>query len=72
MHVGPVIASYSYCSDVIDKRYRIYPLSLFVKLSFKSKYIKILFCFLQKQYTQKYSEKFLLMWGNENIRSSYN
>jgi hypothetical protein len=25
-HIGPVIASYSYCSDVIDQHYHIYSL----------------------------------------------
>ncbi len=43
VHIGPVIASYSYRSDIIDKRYRIYSLSLLGKIAFKGKTIQILF-----------------------------
>jgi hypothetical protein len=50
-HMGPVVASYSYRSDVIGKRYRIYPLLLRWKIAFKSKYCKIFF-FILKKYTR--------------------
>jgi hypothetical protein len=49
VHIGPVIASYSYRFDVIDKRFNIYMFSLLGKIAFKSKYIDIPFCFLRKQ-----------------------
>jgi hypothetical protein len=52
-HLEPVIAAYSYRCDVIDKRFRICLLSLLGKIAFKSKYKKILFCYLRKKYTQK-------------------
>jgi hypothetical protein len=50
-HIEPVIASYSYRSNVKDKRYRIYSLSLLGKIAFKSKYDKILFFSFGKKYT---------------------
>jgi hypothetical protein len=43
-HIGPVIASYSSRSDVIDKRYSIYKLSLLGKKTFNSKFNIMLFC----------------------------
>jgi hypothetical protein len=45
-HIDPIIASLSYRSDVIEKRYRIYSLSLLGKIAFKCKYNKTLFCYL--------------------------
>jgi hypothetical protein len=53
-HIGPVIAYYSYRSDIIDKRYRIYWLSLLGKMAFKSNYNNVLFYFLRKKYIWKY------------------
>jgi hypothetical protein len=52
-HREPVFASYSYRFDVIDKRYRIYSLSLLGKIAYKSYYNKILFCDLQQNYSRK-------------------
>jgi hypothetical protein len=52
-HIGPVIASYTYRCDVIDKCYRIHSLSLFGKIAFKSKYNMILFYLLRKKFTRK-------------------
>jgi hypothetical protein len=43
VHIEPVIAFYSYQTDVIDKRYSIYSLSPLGKIAFKSKTIQILF-----------------------------
>ncbi len=43
VHIGAVIASYSYRSDIIDKRYHIYSLSLSGKIIFKSKYNNTVF-----------------------------
>jgi hypothetical protein len=70
--MGPVIDSYSYRSDVIDKRFHIFSLSLYGKIAFISKYIKLILCFLLKQYlySKQYYEKFLPMCGNENIHLS--
>ncbi len=42
-HMKPVIPSYIYLSDIIDKRYCIYLLSLLGKIAFKNKYNMILF-----------------------------
>jgi hypothetical protein len=33
-NIGPVVTSYSYCSDVIDQRYRIYSFLLLGKIAF--------------------------------------
>ncbi len=52
VHKGPVIASYSYRSDVIDKRNRIYSLSLLGKIAFKSKYIQSFFASSKARITQ--------------------
>ncbi len=51
--IGPVIASYSYHSDLTHQRYCIYSLLLLGKIAFRRKYIIILFWFSQKKYTRK-------------------
>jgi hypothetical protein len=45
VHIGPVIVSYSYRSDVIDKHYCNFLLSLLGKMAFGSKTIKIIFTY---------------------------
>jgi hypothetical protein len=44
-HIGPIIASYSYCFDITDKRCHIYLLLLLGKIAFKSEYNMILVYF---------------------------
>jgi hypothetical protein len=51
-HIGPVIASYSYCSDVIGHRCRISTLLLLEKIALKNKYNRIPVGVTRKKYTQ--------------------
>jgi hypothetical protein len=58
VHVGPVIASYSYRSDVIDKRYRIYWLSLLGRIDFKVKLLKTFFLLTKpKKYRKSFRQR---------------
>jgi hypothetical protein len=52
-HIRPVIASYIYDFDIMDKRYRNSLFSLLVKIPFKSYYNIILLYFSQMKYTRK-------------------
>jgi hypothetical protein len=65
--VVPVIASYSYRSDVIGKRCHIDSLSLLGKIAFKNKCNKTLFWSSRQKYTQKYNRKSFRLRLETNI-----
>ncbi len=70
-HIEPVITSYSYRSDVIDKVYCIFSLSLLGKKAFKSINNKILFCYLRQKYTQKIMRKVFANVWEQNFCFTY-
>jgi hypothetical protein len=57
-HIEPVIAFYSYRSDVIDQHCHIYSLSLFGKITFKSTYNIILFAAHKRNILQNNRKRF--------------
>jgi hypothetical protein len=64
-YIGPVIASYSYRSDVIHQRYCVYSLLLLEKIAFKRRNKIVLFCFQREKYNRNLQGKFLPTCGNK-------
>ncbi len=58
-NLEPIIALYSYRSDIIDKCYCIYFLSLLGKIAFNSIYNKIIFCYLRQKIIRRV---FAIVW----------